>query len=325
MLPMNNKIAPTIDATIIAEAADWLVMLQSGEMAEAQAYAFKCWQNQTPAHAAAWSRAQAMLGTFADVPGSIARSTLQKAGSSTRRRNLQILGMLLVSGPVVWGVSRDLPWQGWSADYATAKGEQKTIHLSDGTSLVLNTSSAVDVIFTATERRVSVLSGEVLVTTGKDTSPSYRPFIVTTSQGSMRALGTRFTVRRLDDVTTRLDVFDGAVQVVLSAQPAMRVVQAGGKLVFTASSMSQTQNADVSAMLWEQGMLLAKAMPLSELVGELARYRQGFLRCDPDVAALTVSGAFPVNDTDASLDLLRKTLPVSIRKITGYWVMIGPV
>lgn len=313
-----------IDASIIAEAADWLVLLQSGDLADADQRAFNRWQNQTPAHSAAWARAQAMLGTFANVPGQIGRPTLRQAATPARRRNMQVLGMLLVSGPVVWAVSNTLPWQAWSADYATTKGEQRTIDLADGTRLVLNTSSSVDVRFTATERHVTLLSGEILITTGQDTTPTYRPFIVTTAQGAMRALGTQFTVRRLqDDVFTRLDVFEGAVEVTPGKTSHQHVVHAGEQLTFGATQINDIQAADSSSVLWSEGMILARDMPLGQLIRELARYRTGILRCDPAVADIIVSGAFPLKDTNASLDLLRKTLPVSIRSVTDYWVTIS--
>lgn len=63
-------------------------------------------------------------------------------------------------------------------------------------------------------------------------------------------------------------------------------------------------------------------MRLDALVAELSRYRGGVLRCDPAVGALRVSGAFPLRDTDASLALLAKTLPVRIGGITRYWTVV---
>lgn len=48
-------------------------------------------------------------------------------------------------------------------------------------------------------------------------------------------------------------------------------------------------------------MLMADRMPLAEVLAELARYRRGLLRCDPQLARLAVSGAYPLLD-------LRRTL-----------------
>jgi transmembrane sensor len=65
-------------------------------------------------------------------------------------------------------------------------------------------------------------------------------------------------------------------------------------------------------------------MRLADLLDELGRYRAGVLRCHPGVAGLTVSGAFPLRDTDASLRLLQETLPVTVSRLTGYWVTVEP-
>lgn len=69
-------------------------------------------------------------------------------------------------------------------------------------------------------------------------------------------------------------------------------------------------------------MLLAQDMPLGSLISELSRYRTGILRCDPAVANQPVSGAFPVTDTDASLTLLAKTLPITVSYRTPWWVTV---
>lgn len=320
-----NSVHDDGHADIVRQAADWLVLLQSGEISPEKQRALTHWQHQTPQHTATWARAQAMLDTFAAVPEPVAKVTLDYAEKAARRRSLKLLGVVLVSMPTAWLVSRQDEWVNWSADYHTATGEQKTIPLADGTTLVLNTASAVNVVMTANERRITLLSGEILVTTGKDPAPVDRPFIVETRQGRMRALGTRFAVRYLDsDALTRLDVFEGAVEVQVRDLPQKRIVQSGQQQLFSVAHLEDVRDADIGNMLWEQGMLLAKEMPLGVLLGELGRYRRGILRCDPAVATLPISGAFPLADTEASLALLKATFPISIRRVTSYWVTVSP-
>ena len=45
---------------------------------------------------------------------------------------------------------------------------------------------------------------------------------------------------------------------------------------------------------------------------------------DPAVAGLPVSGAYPLQDTDRILAAIAETLPVSLQKITRYWVRVTP-
>ena len=309
-----------IDPAILLEAADWLVLLQSGEATENDRVALAHWRARSPAHDAAWRRAENMLGTFDQVPPKLGRDTFLHLGNPSRRQVLR-LGLLALAMPAAWLTWRHSPWQEWVADLRTATGEQKLIDLNDGTHLVLNTTSAVNVAFTAAERRLVLLAGEILVTTGHDPSPAPRPFIVQTAHGNLRALGTRFTVCHLVD-STRIAVFEGAVEIHPAVSIQTTVLRAGEQMIFTGLDMQPAQPVETSTTLWEHGMLLARDMHLGELVAELNRYHRGVLRCDPAVASLAVSGAFPVNDIPASLALLETTLPVRISRTTPWWITV---
>lgn len=318
----------TPDPALLKEAADWVMALHYGGAAERDAEAFERWRRQSPAHGEAWARAEAVMGSFAQLPAGIGKNALGSLQQqrAARRRSLQLLGSLLVAAPAGWLAWRQLPWQEWTADVATATGERKTLQLADGTQLVLNTATAVDIAFTATERRLRLRAGEILVTTGHaDPSPTYRPFIVQTAQGSAQALGTRFSLRQFDGAlgTSRVAVFEQAVQV-RTDSGATRTLRAGEQADFTAAAVQPAVPVDPSAALWEQGMLLARGMRLADVLAEMARHRGGVLRCHPAVADLQVSGAIALGDTDMALALLERSLPVRVERLTRYWVTVGP-
>jgi transmembrane sensor len=316
--------AAAIDTILLKEAADWAVTLHYDTPTDAERQAFDHWRRQSAAHEAAWTRAQAVFHTFNQVPVNIGKDALKSLERGhDRRQALRLLGALLVAAPTGLLAWRHAPWQEWTADLRTASGEQKTITLVDGTRLVLNTATAVDVAFTATERRLALVAGEILITTATDPSPTRRPFIVRTAQGSLRPLGTRFDVRSLDG-STRVAVFEGAVEVRPAASAQAAVVHAGEQMEFKAGALQAVQPVDGNAALWERGMLLAKDMRLGDVIAELARYRPGVLRCDPAVAGMLTSGALGVTDTDAALALLSSQLPVRIERRTRYWVTVVP-
>jgi len=146
--------------------------------------------------------------------------------------------------------------------------------------------------------------------------------VVTTPHGQLVPLGTRFNVRLSAERTT-LAVSEGAVRIDLRNGQST-VVQAGQQRAFANDAFEQMRLADQRVGYWQQGMLLAQDMPLNDLLKELARYRHGVIRCHPDLQRMTVSGAFPVNNTDAALDLLQKTLPVKVVAPSRYWIMIEP-
>lgn len=315
-----------IDPEILGEAADWLVQLQSGAATDEDHRAIQSWRGRSAQHAQAWLRAESLLGDLRKVPGSMNAETLQRISRSPgigRRQALNRLGLLLLAGPAAWLVSKELPWQQWTADQRTAIGEQKNLTLPDGSQLLLNTASSVNIAFTAHERRIRLLAGEVLISTARDPASTARPFIVETAQGSARALGTRFSVRA-DGTRSRVAVLEGSVAVQPAESPQERVLNAGEQSAFSRLAVAAIEPLDNNALSWQSGMLLASNMRLDDLLTELGRYRTGVLRCHDGVASLRVSGAFPLSDTDASLRLLQSTLPVTVSSLTRYWVAVEP-
>lgn len=317
-----QPLPPEIEARLLGEAADWLVRFQSGENDAALSAEFEQWRSRSPAHAAVWQRAENVLHSFQQVPAAIGRRTLAGLPKPGRRRALHALGLFAVGAPAALMLWRHPPWAEWQADLHTATGQQKTLHLADGTRLTLNTASAVDIAFDEGERRLHLVKGEVLITTAKDPSPLPRPFIVYTAQGQLRPIGTRFSVRQLP-AATHLAVFEGAVEITTSGGE-QRTLQAGEQTTFQGGHIAPASLATSSDALWAEGMLVARDMRLADWAAEISRYRPGLLRCHPAVAELRVSGAFPLNDTDASLDLLLKTRPLAMRTVTRYWVTLEP-
>lgn len=321
---MPPSAAAPSDDVLLRQAADWALTLQYDSPDTGQREAFERWRCLSPAHEAAWARAQAVFDTFGQVPGDLGKEALRRLDHpATRRRHLRLLTALLVAAPAGWLAWRLAPWQAWTADVATATGERKAIDLPDGSRLVLNSASVVDIAFTAAERRIRLVAGEILVTTHTDPRPAPRPFLVDTPHGSVQALGTRFSVRHLEaQGISRVAVFESAVEIRPLAGPA-RTLRAGEQADFGPDGvLGQPAPVDGSAALWEQGMLLAQDMRLGDVITELARHRVGVLRCAPEVAELRLSGAISLADTDAGLAMLEKTLPVRLQYRTRYWVVV---
>lgn len=317
---------PAIDPRILDEAAEWLVQLHGGGATEAQRQACAQWQRTSPEHGRAWARAELLVGTLGGLPPALAKPALQRNRTAERRAALGKLAALLAVAPAGWLAWRLDARLGFTATHRTATGERREVLLADGTQVVMNTGTALDVAFDGGQRLLHLRAGEVLVETAADPQPAHRPFRVRTAQGMMQALGTRFTVRQ-DGDTTHLAVLEGAVQVqpqraTGAAQP---VVRAGQAIAFTADSAGEAHAAEGADTAWTQGMLLTYKMPLAQFVAELSRYRRGLLACDPALAALPVSGAYPVDDTDRALAMLVATYPVdAATRLGGYWVTLVP-
>lgn len=315
----------SIDGRILDEAANWLMRLHATSASAADREACARWRAQSPAHAEAWARAERLMSMLGRLPPDVAMQTLGRPTTNHGRRKAvaRIAGLLAVL-PAAWAASRLAPWDRWVASHSTGPGEQRAITLADGTRVTLGAASAVDIAFDAQCRRVVLRAGEILVDTAKDPAAVHRPFLVDTEQGRLEALGTRFDVLQQDD-RIRVAVLEGAVRV----QPrhgatSPRVLRAGEQSVLTASAVEAPTPADESAIAWTHGMLVADRMPLADVAAQLARYRRGIVRCDPAIAALPVSGALPVADTDRTLSMLMATYPVDVVLRTPWWVTLVP-
>jgi transmembrane sensor len=327
-----RQLSRDIPPHVLDQAIAWHVKLQSGTADAAIQTACENWRAADPMHERAWQELQAAEEEFRTIPQvfrETAFKTLEnvqrdRGVSKSRRRALKLLGLCATGVAVGWLAAGHSPWRHWTAglgaDYATATGERRTVDLADGSRLVLNTATAVDVKFTPDRRLIVLRQGEIFVSTGQDQSPftGRRPFRVETAQGRFEALGTRFLVRQ-EESRTRLRVEEGTI-----AMPGnTAIAKAGQEFVIGAAGPIPVTDSRFDATGWVDGALVAKQMRLEEFLTELSRYRVGLLRCDPDVADLRVSGVFQLDDTDRVLEALRRSLPVKIERRTRYWVTVS--
>lgn len=305
------------DAKTLEAAAQWYVDLCDGDERVNEAH--RHWLQSDPRHALAWARVERLQSTLSRVTADIARPTLN-ASRLKRRTTLKVLAILLSAGGAAGLGLQVSPWRNVMADQRTGTGERRQIALADGSSLQLNTSTAVDIRFGDTLREIHLREGEILVQTATDTQR--RPFIVHTPQGSIRALGTRFTVRS-DGEQSRVGVLQHAVEVrpLLAPEQIMRV-DAGQQLLFSRQDAGHLEQLPIASDAWARGQLVVSDWRLADFIQELSRYRPGHLGCDPRAGNLRISGAFQLADTDSVLDNLGGTLPVRIRRLTRYWVQV---
>lgn len=300
--------------------------LSERELSDAERAEWECWKVSTPERGRAWGRAQLLQSKFGGLPPSLAMSALDRPSSPQRRVALGKLAMILAIMPAGWGSLKLAQSLQWSADYHTTVGQRRELTLADGSHITLNTDTAIDVLFDAHQRLIRLREGEILVQTAPDISPLARPFLVSTRQSRMQALGTRFTVRELQS-RTHLAVLEGAVQVDLAEnrQGSPLIINAGQRTDFSSDTFGQVTATDRYIGAWAQGMLMADKMRLADFVAELTRYRRGFVRLDPAIADLRISGAFPISDTQRTLNMLTQTYPILVSgHLNGFWVMLSP-
>lgn len=315
---------PNIPAHVAQAAVEWMVTLQSRPLASGALEKWEHWRKAHPDHERAWERIETMNSRFerlsySPAASALAHATLAPPASRGRRRAMQVLAVALFTGSTAWGLHTATPWPERLADLRTARGERRILLLDDGTQLVLNTGSAVDVRFSRSERRLRLLTGEIYIATNQDPASVTRPFLVETRDGEALALGTRFSVQQYPEAT-RVAVFEGAVRLQPAQQTAEpRVLSAGEQADFMRTVSLPAHRIEESTPHWVDGVIVANGMRLADFLAELSRYSEAPLTCDASVAGLRISGTYPVADVGKVLDTLSAALSLRIDTTTRFW------
>ena len=237
----------TPPAKIIAQAADWLVKMQDQVLTEDEQSQLQQWCAQSADHQRAWQAAQQLNQSFNQVPEKLGLSVLSR--KQAQRRNLiKAISVLLVIPTGSWLVYQHSPITSWAADYQTTTGELREITLTDGSKLMLNTRSAVNVVFDETQRLIELLEGEIQITTANDGLG--RPLLVKTEHGQIHALGTVFTVR-LGSEYSQVAVQQDAVEIHTAATDKVQRITAGQQSRFSKGDIEPVETSQpTTATAW---------------------------------------------------------------------------
>ena len=293
------------ETSLTQEAADWHARLRSESLSEVEEVRFRAWLSGDPARRREFDQLSALwdkLDAVGEAPEILEerRSIAKTAGASgpagiSRRA---VVGWALAAGAA--GAAGFLSWQRLFASetYATAVGEQRTVPLSDGSIVTLNTSSQVRVRFSRGERRIDILAGQVNFEVARD---SARPFIVRASSGGeVRALGTVFDVyERANDVVVTL--LEGRVAVTPGAVADVVELTAGQQVTFGAGQPPERTQIDVQhASAWRSRKLIFADTPLAQAIADANRYtRQQIELHAPQLADAKISGTFDAGRNEA--------------------------
>lgn len=312
------------DTEHIDAAARWMARLLADDVTDQDYINCQQWRSQDPRHEWAWQRMCQVSGKFTLPMNGSGTQVLERAHKAAMSRRHFLSVSLIVLGGLTsaWlGAPHTRLGRRLMAEYQTGTGETRNVSLEDGTELILNTDTSMDVSFSPDERRIQLYAGEVLIKTGQETPR--RQFVVSTRFGELVALGTEFTVRQ-SERHLRVAVLDGAVEAYSASGGKPQRVDAGQQARLDSVQAGAPEPLQASAISWRQGKLVAEGMRVADFVEEIARYRPGFTLYDSAVADMTISGVFSLEDTDRALQSLSSSLPVNLNYHTAYWVKVVP-
>lgn len=333
----------TAKPDIFAQAEYWFVRLHAENCTPQERMAFRQWRAD-PVCAEAYAATEALweeVGEAETHPEiqELSQEVLAETAPSSRTTSNEQLTTKWAFRPMalaasVAAIAVALGSALWLYDpnaYTTGLGEQQTVTLDDGSTVVLNTETRLEVEFTEAARELHLVRGEALFDVRKDPQ---RPFLVAAGDSRVRALGTRFQVRR-DADRTKVTLLEGRVRVEKSApqttnneQPTTNnvlppmpepILLEPGEQVALADNHEEivrdTIENEEAVVSWTNGRLIFRATPLEEAVAEVNRYARTKIRiADPRLADLPISGTFVTGDSEILAAALEADFPVQAER-----------
>ncbi len=313
------------------QASRWFALLQSGSCTRRDIAQHKAWLDADLMHHKAYRELEDLwrtAGDFADMPDvqALRQSALQAGGK--RRRPAAWLAAGLAASLVIGIALLSFAPPGKDAQmvYRTAIGEQKTVTLPDGSTLILDTQTHVASDFTERRRLVHLHAGQAQFDVAKDTS---RPFTVQAGNGQVTALGTVFVVRK-DADKILVSLLEGQVQVVQDqpSSPSTDVprpettakqslkLDVGQQVAYSDRGISSAVAANVEQVTgWQSGRLVFDDATLQEVVDDLNRYsRSKILLGDDSLKEVRVTGVFKSGDSGKAIRALQAYFSMRVNR-----------
>lgn len=304
---MSNPYVTDQQDPLIKEALDQLTLLETCDLGEEKKKEITNWQHKSNAHKIAWEKANSLWNLFGQIGFMPAVQTTPMSAKGFGRafnNYLSPTSVAALSISLMITAFYGFFFTNQSVkEYKSTWGEQRTISLSDGSTTSLNFSTEVSVNMTEDKRIINLKKGQAAFIVEKD---SERPFIVISGNTTVRAIGTAFDVRMLNDHETTISVTEGYVEVTstLGSIPVQlsaheTITARYGKLNFPRRIEHLRANS------WERGLLVFHHTPLEEVLNELNRYTEydiQFLLGEKETTQVT--GTFQINRIHEGLQSL---------------------
>lgn len=321
-------------------AGVWFMQLSDPNCTEKDQTAFEKWRAADPSHAAAYARVERSI-SLSDQHAShplftdLINETLQETalgpsiwqrlmnawnGESVNRWAVaSIAGIACMAMFALSGTLNTVKSPDDMLVYDTVVGERSTVALSDGSTMILNTNSRVEVLFTSEQRTINLTRGQAMFEVAKNKE---RPFVVNADNQRVTALGTAFDVR-LDEqhaavnivlVEGRIavDEFDKQIGAVGSAPILSKRIElvAGERLIASSTMPRVVETVLLKDMTsWQNGKVIFRNEPLESAVREINRYSTTKLRLADDerLQNLRISGVFNAGQITSFVYVLEST------------------
>ncbi len=311
------------------ETHRWVALLVSGEATTDDADALRAWLQQSPAHEQAFVSATAQWRNFGPAGRALLEadqlSTLTPPAPLVSRRAM--LGGLSIAAACVGGYAVVRPplnlWPSLSeltADFRTAKGEQRRIVLADNVSMRLNTDTSVSIAgSTRSAAEVELITGEAVF---EVPARSGRSLAVLSGDGRSVTMKGRFEVRNFGSAIC-VTCYNGDVSIAQGSESA--TIRANQQLRYDDAGLQPVRSVDTEEVAaWQQGVLVFRLTPPSDVIAEINRYRPGrVILMNSELGTNPVNARFRIQRIDEALLWIEQAFGAKARSLPGGIVLLS--
>lgn len=324
---------------MLEQATGWILRLEDAPQGSAVFDEFKAWLAACEQNRSAWERVNktwTVLGavkpgydqkvwggvdplstprvTNAPVPNLSARSMVAR---KSHRRPIAIVVAAIAAACVLW-IAAPAILIAIRADYRTAAGQTEQIRMADGSAVELGGSSAIKADIGTTQRRVTLLAGEVFFEVATDAT---RPFIVDVRGVEVKVHGTAFNVQ-VSSTSTKVALLRGSIEATPTASNEPSDILKPGQMFVVDHATGNVSVEPVSLEdigSWREGKVFLSNATVESAIELIQRYSSAsILIPDGGLAGRKVSGLFDLHNPDRALAGLVEPFGGKVRSLTPF-------
>jgi transmembrane sensor len=282
-------------ADIDAQATAWAIRSAERPLDSSESQALEAWLSDSR-HLGAYVRAQALWLDIDRVASLDSGSRIEAPVVEERPRRWPRYAMAASLALTLLGGG--IAYDQLAGRIATGKGEVREIALEDGSTVVLNGDSVIQVRYENDVRRIMLRRGEAFFKVAHNKA---RPFIVDANGLAVRAVGTEFAVG-VENAEVEVTVEQGVVAVAgVPGNAAPRFLHRNEQFVAaeTGPRKALLETADVERMTaWRKGLLVFQGQPLGKAAADVNRHSDLHVVIDdPTLARAEFMGVFKIGDS----------------------------
>jgi len=357
---LNNVIKMADSRRLRAQAREqagvYLARLDAGASSE-ESLEIEMWLAQSPLHreiflemAAVWDDMSVLSGLSKVFPlQEYQPGRVQASGIRSWAVAASVFLLVMVSG--AWFLQSDFSGdtdlaaveeEGVYQRHATEIGQQSTVVLPDGSEIILNTNTELELAFFDSSRNIFLKRGQAYFSVTKDPS---RPFRVYAGKRMVEAVGTSFTVQRTAPDSVEVVVEEGKVNFLrLSASMEAHtlpinvdsvlhrdenVALVAGELAAAVTDQTNAvekkliQTEEIEAKLaWTEGMLLFHGDSLEHVLQEVSRYTTTRIEAVDTIREIEVQGYFRAGDIDGLLVAMKRNFSIEAKEVAPGHILL---